>query len=142
MKKVKFTSNIEVKMVTYGVRELDGSITAKEDLIIEGTITTEEEKFIKKWNDDYSTLTYQSTGLTEQVEYNVFVEKNGNGYRFTCEKAKNEGHWIILSVVKGYYGPDIVSAEPYDFSDDPTFDYGDISEAVEMWAEQNLFKQK
>jgi hypothetical protein len=30
--------------------------------------------------------------------------------------------------------------EPYDFSDDPTFEYNDISEAVELWAQDNLWK--
>lgn len=142
---VDFTSQIEEKVFNYQVQELDGTITSKSSKSLEGTISVWEQRILYKRNLMTGQILCTVTDFEDLIEYDVQFEENGinhegMSYRVKCQKKSNPKHWIILSLCKGYITSGKAFVEPYDFANDPTFEYGDISEAVELWAQDNLWK--
>jgi len=142
---IEFTSQIEEKVFNYGVLEVDGTITPASSKKLEGTISVLEQRILYKHNHMTGRLLCTVTDFKDLIEYDVTFEERGihhEGmmYRVDCVKKSNPGHWIQLSLCVGYMKPGQAFVEPYDASYDPTFEYGDISEAVECWAQDNLWK--
>jgi hypothetical protein len=143
--KVDFTSQIEEVVFNYGIQESDGTITPASSKTLEGIISVWEQRILYKRNPITGSIMCTVTDSEDLIDYNVeFTEKGinheGMGYRVLCTKKSNPKHWIDLYLCKGYMKPGQAFVEPYDFSNDPTFEYGDISEAVECWAQDNLWK--
>ena len=143
--KVDFTSQIEEVVFNYSIQELDGTVTPASSKTLEGTISVWEQRILYKHNHMTGRLLCTVTDFEDLIEYDVkFTERGinheGMSYRVDCVKKSNPDHWIQLSLCVGYMKPGQAFVEPYDASYDPTFDYNAISEAVECWSQDNLWK--
>ena len=143
--KVDFTSQIEEVVFNYSIQELDGTVTPASSKTLEGTISVWEQRILYKRNPITGSIACTVTDFEDLIEYDVkFTERGvyleGMSYRVRCTKKSNPSHWVDLDLCIGYMKPGQAFVETYHYGNDPTFDYSDISEALECWAQDNLWK--
>lgn len=131
------TNTITKKVFNYGIQNADGSVTDAEMITYEGILQVWED--VIKYKRIGSELRCTLTDQEELVDYKVEITPahNGNSWRAYCTKKSRPGHWIDLFVVPNYRNVPFF-AEPYDASDDPTFEYGPITEAIEQYFTNNF----